>query len=182
MVLGDSNLLKSLTPKCECIFRANNQLRKNKFHSETLVIKRGYRCKVRLVMNISRCILSVVHHHPCAEQVMDVKVIDRGWKLLVSQQLTMWYNSGHGCPMSMRHVRATNPEASYVLWWWWWWWCVIYTCLDLNEMMKFCKRADTFAAILFHEVLFCHKMVCNECCKLDMIFFASLLSHVFCCT
>ncbi len=97
----------------------------------------------------------------------------------------MWYNSGrggagHGCPMSMRHVRATNPEASYVLWWWWWWWwCVIYTCLDLNEMMKFCKRADTFAAILFHEVLFCHKMVCNECCKLDMIFFASLLSHVF---
>jgi hypothetical protein len=35
-----------------------------------------------------------------------------------------------------------------------------YTCLDLNEMMKFCKREDTFAAILFHEVLlFCHKMV-----------------------
>jgi hypothetical protein len=43
--------------------------------------------------------------------------------------------------------------------------------------MKFCKREDTFAAILFHEVLlFCHKMVAMSVAS--WIWILPVCSHV----
>jgi hypothetical protein len=111
------------------------------------------------------------------------KVIDLGRKLLVGQQLNMWYNSGGmdvQCVWDMSGRQ--NPKASYVLWWWWWWWDIYVLRFEWDDevlqkgqilLQQFCFMKYYFVIRWLQWVLqvgydFCQ--FAHMCCLLHLVF------------
>jgi hypothetical protein len=132
-------------------------------------------------MNISRYILFCDASSSMCWAGYGCKVIDVARELLVSQQINMWYNSGG---MDVQWNMSTcqgrqNPKASYV--------CYddddddeIYVLRFEMRWWSSAKGKILLQQFLFHEVLFCHKMVAMSVAS--WIWFFCQFAHMCCCT